>query len=46
MLVYQIYTLYTLNLHNVVCQLYLNKAEEKKSALKNYLINQHLIKFV
>ena len=27
---YQINTLYTSNLHNVVCQLYLNKAGEKK----------------
>ena len=27
---YQIITLYTLNLHNVICQLYLNKAGEKR----------------
>ena len=27
---YQIITLYTLNLHNVICQLYLNKAEKIK----------------
>ena len=28
---YQIITLYTLNLHNIACQLYLNKAEKKKN---------------
>ena len=27
-------TLYTLNLHNVMCQLYLNKAEKKSLKLK------------
>ena len=27
---YQINTLYTLNLHNVICQLYLNNAGGKK----------------
>lgn len=27
--VFQINTLYTLNLHNVICQLYLSKAGEK-----------------
>ena len=29
--VYQIITLYTLNLHNVICQLHLNKARKKNS---------------
>ena len=31
--VYQIITLYTLHLHNVVSQVYLNKAVKKKKAL-------------
>ena len=30
---YQINVLYTLNLHNVVCQLYLNKAGKKKNSV-------------
>lgn len=29
MYIYKIITLYTLNLYNVICLLYLNKAEEK-----------------
>ena len=31
---YQIITLYTLNLHNVSCQLYLNKAGKNASELE------------
>lgn len=33
--IYQIITLYTLNLHNVLCQLYLNKAWEKSLNMDN-----------
>ena len=36
MYIYQIITLYTLNLHNVTCQLYVNKAG------KNLKIKRHL----
>ena len=32
---YEIITLYTLNLYNVICQLYLNKVEEKQRATLN-----------
>lgn len=31
----QVITLYTLNLHNVLCQLYLNKAWEKSLNMDN-----------
>ena len=41
---YQIIMLYTLNLYNIICQLYLSKAGEKQTMVSNgYLNNGYLI---
>ena len=38
---YQVNTLYTLNLHNVICQLYLSKAGKNGGNNSNYLPLSH-----
>ena len=43
---YQINNLYTLNLHKIICQLYLNKAGKKNRINNNYIKIFYSIKFM
>ena len=42
----QIIILYTLNLHNVICQLYLSKAEESSEQIKYLNVRHETIKLI
>ena len=42
----QIIILYTLNLHNVICQLHLNKAEQSSEQIKYLNVRHETIKLI